>query len=147
MTETRYSPKPISAYGFSASSTLLNTDVAAWNLAYLSWDVDNKVMWPDPYFSTHVRRTIQFVIADGVSDVTGMTPDSESVRGYFLLPAPRAVLLVQGMRHFSSLPMYKAYGEVWRETIVARSHMYRDAQEYPEVKITQATLDLIRRLK
>lgn len=147
MTETRYSPKPISAYGFSASSTLLNTDVAAWNLAYLSWDVDNKAMWPDPYFSTHVRRTLQFVIAEGYSDVTGQTSDSESVRGYFLLPAPRAVHLVQQMKHFSALPMYKAYGEVWRETLVSRSHLYRDPHEYPEVTVTQATLDLIRRLK
>lgn len=147
MTETRYSPKPISAYGMSASSTLLNTDVAAWNLAYLSWDVDTKAMWPDPYFSTHVRRTIQFVIADGVSDVTGMTPDNESVRGYFLLPPPRAVHLVQQMEHFKALPMYKHYGEVWRKTMVERSYRYRDAYDDPEVKIKQATLDLIGKLK
>lgn len=147
MTETRYSPKPITAYGMSAGSNLLTSDVAAWNLAYLSWDVENRALWPDPYFSTHVRRTIQFVIAEGRSDITGTTPDDESVRGYFLLPAPRAVYLVQRMEHFSELPMFKAYGEVWRETIISRSHLYREPHEYPEVKVTQTTLDLIQHFK
>lgn len=147
MTETRYSPKPISAYGMSAGSNLLTSDVAAWNLAYLSWDMENRPMWPDPNFSTRVRRTIQFVVADGVSDVTGMTPDDESVRGYFLMPAPRAVHLVQQMLHFKELPMYKAYGEAWRKMMVERSYLFRDPHEYPEVTVTQATLDLIRRLK
>lgn len=147
MTETRYSPKPISDYGMSAGSNLLSSDISAWNLAYLSWDMENKPMWPDPHFSTHVRRTIQFVIAEGRSDVTGQTPDDESVRGYFLLPAPRAVHLVQRMVHFKNLPMYKNYGEVWRQTIIERSYRYRDNHEYPEVKITSATRDLIRRLK
>ena len=147
MIETRYSPKPISAYSMSAGSTLLNSDVAAWNLAYLSWDMENKPMWPDPHFSTHVRRTIQFVIRDGYSDVTGQTPDSESVRGYFLLPAPRAAHLVQRMVHFKDLPMYKNYGEVWRRTMIERSYLFRDPHEYPEVTIAQTTLDLIKRLK
>ena len=147
MTEARYSPKPISSYNMSAGSNLLTSDVAAWNLAYLSWDMENKPMWPDPFFSTHVRRTIQFVIADGVSDVTGQTPDNMSVRGYFLKPAPQAVALVQRMAHFKALPMYKHYGEVWRKTIIERSYRYRDSYEYQEVKITQSTLDLIQRLK
>lgn len=67
----RYSPVPIEEYGAPTSSSgFLKDDQDAWNLAYLSWDFDKCKTWPDPHFSTHVRRTLQFVIASGALDLS-----------------------------------------------------------------------------
>ena len=125
----RYSPHPISHYGMSGGSKLLTSDEAAWNLAYLSWDVENQPLWPDPYFSTHVRRSIQFVLDTGVSDVTGTTEDCYTVRGFMTRPAPEAVAKIVAMAHLKQLPLFRAYGEKWLDTLQARARNWREVHD------------------
>lgn len=125
----RYSPHPIAHYGMSAGSSLLTSDEAAWNLAYLSWDIEHHPLWPDPHFSTHVRRSIQFVLATGRSDITGTTEDRYTVRGFMTRPAPEAVAKIAGMVHLKQLPLFLAYGEKWLDTLQARARNYREAHD------------------
>lgn len=150
MTPTRYSPKPIAAYGMSAGSSLLKDDIAAWNLAYLSWDMESNLLWPDAYFSTHVRRTLQYVIEDGFVDIGGTRDPRDLVRSYLLLPPPRAVYLMQKLPGFKNLALYKAYGEPWRQMIEHRSRTYREPFEPAldfDVLVAKPTADLIAKLK
>jgi len=120
---------PITHYGMSANSCLLTSDEAVWNLAYLSWDMEKQPMWPDPHFSTHVRHSIQFVLATGVSDVTGMTEDRDTVRGFMTRPAPEAAAKIAGMARLKQLPLFRAYGEIWLDTLQARARNWREADD------------------
>lgn len=126
---TRYSPNPIDAYPSAAVYRLLRSDPAAWDLAWLSWDFENPRRMPDPALSVKIRRTLQFVISDGSLDLTGAVPDHLKVRGLMKYPAPYVAKFLVGMKRLRSLPMFRAYGSKWVETIEDRSHLYREPHD------------------
>ena len=147
----RYSPHPIDFYGTANQSRILQEDPAAWNLAYLSWDFDSPKVWPDPQFSTHVRRTLQFVVESGKLDLIDEVPASLTVRGFLMRPAPMAVRLLLRMSRVAELPLAKAYGATWIATIQERSHKYREPfdmlLDFPVgARLAQAA-EVIRRVK
>lgn len=130
MSDIRYSPKPIEHYGTPTStSTFLKPDPAAWNLAYLSWDFDKCKVWPDPHLSTHVHRTLQFVIATGAIDLAGSVDIGKKVRGFLLAPAPAAAYQISSMRRVKELPLYLAYGEEWLNRVNARARDWREPHD------------------
>lgn len=123
----RYSPNPIENYGApTSSSSVFKNDQEAWNLAYLSWDFEKCRTWPDPNFSTHVRRTLQFVIATGALDLTADVNTDRKVRGFLCAPAPAAAYQITNMRRVKELPLYQAYGEKWLTRVNARARNYRE---------------------
>ncbi|MBK1683931.1 hypothetical protein [Rhodoferax fermentans] len=150
MTPVRYSPLPIESYSFSAKSQILTEDPDAWNLAYLSWDFETCQRWPDPNFSTHVRRTLQFVPTTGKLDLAGSEHIRDTVRWMVRNPAPRVVKLLLAMPRFKELPLYQAYGDTWAETILARSFLYREPDdqifdvEINDVSLAMTAIRLLR---
>lgn len=146
----RYSPHPIDFYSTANQSQILQNDPAAWNLAYLSWDFDSHKVWPDPQFSTQVRRSLQFVVESGKLDLIDEVPASLTVRGFLLRPAPMAVKMLLGMRRLAELPLSKAYGATWIATIQERSHNYREPHDAVldfQVDAMKQALEVIRRVK
>lgn len=140
---TRYSPNPIDGYPRAAVFKMLREDAAAWDLAFLSWDFEDTSRTPDPHLSVNVRRTLQFVIKDGSLDLTGALPDSMKVRGLLRHPAPCAAKLIRELPRVKELPMFKAYGPAWLETLESRSHLYQEpydkAYDFDVADLTQAT--------
>lgn len=123
----RYSPNTIESYGApTSSSSFFKDDQEAWNLAYLSWDFDKCKTWPDPHFSTHVRRTLQFVIATGALDLTADVNTGGKVRCFLRAPAPAAAYQITNMLRVKELPLYLAYGEAWLTRVNARARNYRE---------------------
>jgi hypothetical protein len=132
----RYSPRPIAAYGAKvrlrvagspktdevvtgpATSALLKDDPEAWNLAYLSHNYEGPRCLLDPFFTTHVRRTLQFVIRTGETDLVG-DREHETVRPILRLPPLSA----------KSLPLYQAYGKTWIEIIQRRASALASMQD------------------
>lgn len=124
----RYSTFPQSHYvkktkkvGYGTASSALLDTLQAWNLAYLSFDFENKLTHPDPHFTVHVRRSIQTRLTDGTQDLVEPEPFLGLVGSLLLLPAPRFTHLIKPLELLKSLPLYVAYGESWLETITARS--------------------------
>jgi len=124
----RYSPYPVTHYPVPAASKFLAMDEQAWNLAWLSFDFDNFVAHKDARFSSHVLATVRTVIGSMVEDVTNDDQD-KTLRSFLLHPAPKAVKLILGVKHFEQLPMYRAYGQEWADTILSRSKLYREAYD------------------
>ena len=126
----RYSDKPKREYLKStqwgdygtASSTLLDS-VEAWNLAFLSFNVEATYQHTDPNFTVHVRRSLQTRLDSGELDIILASPYSGAVGSLLLLPAPRFVVLIKAHPVLKVLPLYKAYGEKWLELIGARAHL------------------------
>lgn len=126
----RYSPNPIENYGSPTSTSgFLKDDQEAWNLAYLSWDFDKRKTWPDPHFSTHVRRTLQFVIDTGALDLTGEISSGKKVRGFLRGPAPAAAYKLTHLPRVKELPLYLVYGEKWLERVNDRARQYREPHD------------------
>jgi len=143
----RYSPMPIDHYPVPNASRFLNKDEQAWNLAWLSFDFDNNVAHPDAKFSTHVAATVQTIVRNGIQDVTNEFT-GQTVREYLKQPAPKAVQLILAMTHLHKLPMYKAYGPDWVNTILQRSHLFQERHE-PKldtpVESTKQAMKLLKR--
>jgi hypothetical protein len=126
----RYSPKPLSEYAGTvqgtpygpAHSTLLCVP-QAWNLAYLSFDFDKALHHRDPYFSTHVVRTMQTRLDGGGEDIIEKYPPSQLVQGLLSLPAPRFVYLIRHHSVLQQLPLFLNYGQAWLDTIEERSRI------------------------
>lgn len=145
----RYSPEALERYPVASRSMLLAGDPLAWNLAWLSWDWENYPVHPDPAFTGHVHRTMQFVIEDGVIDVARLYPDNAKVGAFMTLPPPSAALKLLALELRESVPLYRAYGAVWLETVMARSHLYREPHDDSldqQVIDTQQALTLLSRL-
>lgn len=126
----RYSPHPIDAYSTvsaqgirlgPASSKLLGYSQEAWNLAWLSHPYEVRMEHPDPQFTTHVRRTTQYVLATGEVDLAGSHPARCCVKSWLSLPAPQAVRLISTFPARHELPLFKAYGPDWLRMIDQRS--------------------------
>lgn len=124
----RYSLLPITHYPVPNASKFLNKDEQAWNLAWLSFDFDKAVAHPDPKFSVNVYQTVQTMVRNGVMDVANTHPEL-TVREYLKQPAPKAVQLILAMTHLDKLPMYKAYGPEWVNTILQRSHLAQEEHD------------------
>jgi hypothetical protein len=138
MTVQRYSPRPLAEYREDVSlqqigapdsaivvgpagSALLRGDTEAWNLAYLSHDFDTQLMYPDPQFTTHVRRTTQFVISSGSLDLAEEVPDRAKVRSLLRLPPLAAARAIVALPRVKQLPLYQAYGQGWLDTLMRRA--------------------------
>jgi len=121
----RYSQHPVDCYDIGRGSQVLKGDPQAWNLAWLSFDVDAHKHHPDPNFTVLVRRTLDFCFLTRQIDLTGSVPPQLKVRGLFSLPPPRAVMRVCSMRDASLLPLFQAYGNAWLDTIYQRSYLWR----------------------
>lgn len=143
MTPTRYSPEPIGSYRFASLYKFLVEDPAAWDLAYLSWDFEAARKPPDANFSVSVRRTLQFDLVAGKLDLTGEAPPSHTIRGLLQHPPPRAVKLITEHPKLRELQLFKAYGTIWLETLLKRSHLYREPHnkdyDFEVHVLTQAT--------
>lgn len=124
----RYSPMPIDHYPVPNASKFLKPDEQAWNLAWLSFDFDNNVAHPDAKFSTHISATVRTLVRTGVVDVANDNPE-QTVREFLKKPAPKAVQMILAMTHLHKLPMYKAYGPEWVNTILQRSHLAQEAHD------------------
>jgi hypothetical protein len=140
VSDMRYSPQAPASYGWGPAGMLAG-DPEAWNLAWLSHPVE----WgphPDPNFSTLIRRTLQFVIDDGVIDLIDAYSDSEKVRGFLRMPAAQAVLKITSMAHLVDTPLFSAYGSSWTDTLALRSRQYRapyhSEYDHPALDLTQA---------
>lgn len=144
----RYSDKPKRKYiRFSkgveigtATSALLDS-VQAWNLAFLSFEIEERTLHIDPYFTTHVRHSLQTELASGHVDITLTCPFKGAVGSLLVLPAPRFVSLIRTHPILDSLPLFKAYGQRWLDTIDERSHLCgydRDLNEKCIADFTQA---------
>ena len=81
---------------------------------------------PDPHFSSYVRRTLQYVLLTGETDLAGIVPSHLTVRGFFRFPPPKAVLKLLAMKKRESLPLFKAYGAAWLVLAEQRSHLWQE---------------------
>lgn len=152
---TRYSPRPVADYlkvyrvqnpgkpdSFiktgPAASALLGQDKESWNLAYLSHDYETSVEHPDPNFTTHVRRTIQFVVNTGEVDLAGLLEDRFCVRKFLREPPARAVKLIIGMSRLHETPMFKAYGQGWVTTMNQRAKALTSSAPDPVESVSEA---------
>lgn len=132
-----YSPYPRSSYrwvigGHSygpATSPLMDTQ-ESWNLAYLSFNYESQRDHPDPQFSTNVRRTAQWKMDGSGPDLTGMSRQ-KTVASLLRLPAPRFVYLINKHPLLEALPLYKAYGQAWLQTISERSWLCKTEDYVP----------------
>lgn len=146
MGQTRFSPEPIGAYKYASMFKLLAQDEVTWNLAYLSWDFEAKKGIPDAHFSVHCHRTLQFIFDTGELDLVGAISDKYKVRGLMTCPSPQAVRLIANLSRVKELPLYRAYGHSWLDTLLARSRLYRepvDAEFDFEVKSLAQALSVI----
>lgn len=149
-----YSPRPKSAYRWEigghpygpATSTLLDTQ-AMWNLAYLSYDYDSQRDHPDPSFTTHVRRTTQTKLDGSGLDMVG-SGEKPTVAKMLAMPAPQFVMQIKAHPNLEQLPLFKAYGPVWLQTIEQRSWICRvDDYEMPELTSVKQASDYLNKLR
>lgn len=139
----RYSPRPIESYdrvikGGSYgphNSAFLNYDLEAWNLAFLSYDYDARPTHPDPQFTILAIRTVNTVLNTGALDLLGLLPASMTVRSLLRMPAPQAVKVLLEKSLFQRLPLYKAYGQTWLDTIQKRSWICRTQIQDKEAQL------------
>jgi len=125
----RYSPKPRDQYFrrvggnvYGPAGSKLLDKVEIWNLAYLSFDYDSFLEHPDPLFTTHVRRTAQSRL-DGSGAAPNECP-TKLVMSLLTLPAPRFTYLVlRNKPLLQSLPLFRAYGATWLQSIVERDKL------------------------
>lgn len=146
----RYSPHPITHYGRRLTvqrvgapdtvietgphtSPLLENDLEAWNLAFLSFPYEEGAHPDDPSFSVHVRRTLQVDVATGALDITETQPGLR-VRLFLRYPPLRAVRLICGLQPhvLRNLPMLSAYGDGWLNTITRRASMLASLEDPEE---------------
>lgn len=125
----RYSPLPIEGYSVKlgkasygpAGSRLLQRP-GAWNLAYLSHDYLGAAQPPDPHFTTHVFYTIKFDWVSKALDLGDAAPFEHTVASKLQMPAPQFVKwLLDHPDIVVELPLHKAYGPAWLETVTKRS--------------------------
>lgn len=126
----RYSPKTVHEYGCfvdgswlgPACSSLLRSDPAAWNLAYLSHDYDLQPINPSFPFIDLIQDTLSVPIDPRDLLQTGNQLSSRpSFRDLLRLPPWEFVGSVRLLRNLASLPLYDEYGHDWFETIEFRS--------------------------
>ncbi len=120
----RYSQRPAPEYQMAQGSTILASDPEAWNMAWLSFDVESG-HHPDPEFTVHIRRTLDYCFLTKDIDLVCAVPAGLKVRHLFALPPPRAAKRVLSMRDRENLPMFQAYGAGWFRTMLERSYLWR----------------------
>lgn len=148
MAQTRYSSEPLEAYKHASMFKLLADDEVTWNLAYLSWDFESKRAIPDSHFSVNCHRTLQFVVETGELDLAGSIPNKFKVRGLMSCPAPQAVHRIANLSRVKELPLFRAYGQNWLDTLVARSRLYREPEDFEfdfEIKSLAQASNVIRK--
>jgi hypothetical protein len=148
MTQTRYSSEPIGAYKHASMFKLLVEDEVTWNLAYLSWDFEAKKGIPDAHFSVHCHRTLQFVVETGEFDLIAAVPNKYKVRGLMSCLPPQAAYRIANLSRVEELPLFRAYGQTWLDTLHARSRLYRELHDVEfdfEIKSLVQALNVIER--
>lgn len=116
----RYSPTSMAGYG--QTSAMIDTQ-ERWNLAYLSHPYEERKYHTDPQFLVLVRRTTQTRLDGGGLDLIESCPPEMLIASLFSLTAPRASYLLRKLAVLHDLPLYRAYGEAWLDTVAARSHL------------------------
>lgn len=149
----RYSPHPLEHYTEQVLSRrsgqmvtigigtakLLKTDPLAWNLAWMSHDFDRRVTHYDPHFLQHVDRTARLV----------------ALRRWLSIPAPAFAYRVIRFHRaaMARVPLYKAYGDTWLDTLIMRGHQAQppyaldpvlDRPDLPIEPQTSCWLDAVR---
>jgi hypothetical protein len=148
MASIRYSPEPIGAYKIASMFKLLADDETAWNLAYLSWDFEATRGYPDAHFSVHCHRTLQFIVETGEFDLIAAVPNKYKVRGLMSCPPPQAAYRIANLSRMKELPLFRAYGQTWLDTLYARSRLYRELHDVEfdfEIKSLAQALNVIER--
>ena len=151
----RYSPLPIEGYSVKlgkksygpAESRLLQRP-GAWNLAYLSHDYLEAAQPPDPNFTTHVFYTIKFDWVCKAVDLGDAAPFEHTVASKLQMPAPQFVKwLLDHPDIVVELPIHRAYGPAWLETVKRRSQGCHDYPYTPEPDVvdTRAASQLLQR--
>lgn len=121
----KYAPLVSGGQSILYKSALLKDDVEAQNLAWLSFDA-GLGHHPDPNFTTLVRRSTQFVMASAFIDLTDSHAAHLKLRSLLRQPPAQAVLNITKLEHLVSIPLFRAYGTAWLETIKNRSRLYRE---------------------
>lgn len=116
----RYSPTSMAGYG--QTSAMIDTP-ERWNLAYLSHPYEERKYHTDSQFLVLVRRTTQTRLDGGGLDLIESCPTELLVASLFSLTAPRASYLLRKLAVLRDLPLYRAYGEAWLNTVTVRSHL------------------------
>jgi hypothetical protein len=141
-----YSPRPMAeysqkvpgggSYGPFQSPFLARTE--AWNLAWLSHDFERQPLHPDANFTTLIRRTIDFVVKDGVEDITRAAPLRLKIRGVMRLDPDDAVAQIVAMKYLPRVPLFAAYGRAWVTTMQGRIATCR----INPAKVLEASMDV-----
>lgn len=122
-----YTPAPDNVGSTVFASAMLKDDPEAWNLAWLSRSAgfggNGK---PDPQFTTHVRRTLQFELATGETDLINTLPAQRLVRGLLRLTPPAAVKRIVESPRVAEMPLYLAYGGSWLSCMSYWALQYRE---------------------
>lgn len=138
----RYSPHPIGSYSpvdegvvtGPAASAFLRQDAEAWNLAFLSHPYEDEGDPSDPHFTVNIRRTLQYILTSGSIDLANVMDSRRCLRHWLQYPAPQAVKLILDLGgRLVKLPMYRAYGPSWVETIQRRSWACIPAEDEGDV--------------
>ena len=131
----RYSPYPKEYY--TRHSALLETP-ALWNLAFLSFDYALRKLHVDPNFEVHVRRTGQTRMSNGELDLCNLQGDT--VSQLLHLPAPQFVKLITAHSVLTKLPLFRAYGQTWVETMLTRSRIcHVDLEPDDNIEVNEGT--------
>lgn len=123
-----YSPEPIDSYDQRlgnalygpAQSSFLVAKTEVWNLAWLSHDFAALPQHGDPNFTSLVRRSVSFVLRDGVEDITGAAPARLKIEGLMRLDPAQAVAHIAALKHLQQIPLFIAYGHPWVLTLQQR---------------------------
>lgn len=124
----RYSPRPRSAYvnarGHGPWSDFRVSTPGAWNLAYLSFDLESELLHPDPMFLTLVRRSCQLNLDTLQVHLTGPDDSEDYVERQLLKPAPQFLKWLNAHpKVLTRLPLYQEHGAEWKRTIEQRARL------------------------
>lgn len=123
-----YAPSPPETFGVAG---LAAGSPEAWNLAYLSHPYEHGLP-TSPTFGVHVRRTLQFNLHTADVDLTGRSPEGETIVPWLRLPAPRFVKLLSDLPIdlVARMPLAGVYGVYgWLDLMRQRSHLYREPHD------------------
>lgn len=155
----RYSPRPIEEYSRKIdgkvygphTSEFLGRDSEAWNMAFLSYTYEKRPVHPDPQFTILVVNTVKTRLDTGELDRVDRLPAHLTVRSLLKMPAPQLVKVLHKEGLYQRLPMFKAYGQSWLDTIEKRSWLcstYAEdgADPYEAIESTATAEEILRKI-
>lgn len=153
----RYSPQPIEAYDRviqgktcgPSQSYFLKDDLEAWNLAFLSFDYAKRPVHTDHQFTVMVVKSLNTRVDTGAMDLLGRIPENLTIRSLLKAPAPQFIKVLQARNLYQKLPLYKAYGQPWLDTMGARSwlcatYVEEGEDAYADIESTATAEEILR---